>query len=257
MAHIICAFAWDVPVNPGSCCQAHGHACTEIVYVLGSEGVLIQGGGRFPYKDRSIFVYQPGPEHWVENQKAGDHICIGVVGCGADELPTGVWPANAELDARFKEIRRVLRDDSPSRSTRLDFLCGLAVCDLAALLPNAATPGVHQTRDARARRVRDYIEGSLNNRFSLAELAKRVYVSPDYLRQLFRDEFGESITRYVVRRRIELASDLLRSTDLPIKRIAAQAGFSSEYYFSRIFRKIMGVPPASWRRKVKVQNEQR
>jgi AraC-like DNA-binding protein len=166
-----------------------------------------------------------------------------VVGCQSELLPEGVWAATPILRRCFGDIRRALANADRLQAMRLDLLSGMVACELLSLQPSMCLPARN-----RAQQARDIIESALTAPLSLKQLAQRVYVSPEYLRQLFRKEFGESITSYVIRRRIELAARLLRTRDAPIKNIADDAGFPNEYYFSRVFRKVMGVSPSQWRR---------
>lgn len=243
MAQVSCVFSWVLPVAEGFRCRPHAHPCTEIVFTGNTRGVLNQGRQTFSYGDHSIFVYQPNATHWIENHRAGEQVCIGVIGCQAELLPEGVWSATPAIRRYFEDIRLALAGSDRQQAVRLDLLSGIVVCELLSLQPSMRLPPRN-----RAQHARDVIENSLASPLSLAELARRVYVSPEYLRQLFRKEFGESITAYVIRRRIELAARLLRATGDPIKEIAAQAGFPNEYYFSRVFRKVMAVSPSQWRR---------
>lgn len=244
MAQASCIFSWVLPVPKGHRCEPHAHPCAEIVFTDKSAGLLYQGGKTFRYEDHSIFVYQPNATHWIESHRAGENICVGVVGCQVELLPEGVWKATPRLLRYFSEVREILAQADRFQSARLDFLSGLIVCELLSLQPALRLPP-----RSRAQQARDAIENDLTTPLSLKELARRVFVSPEYLRQLFREEFGESITAYVIRRRVELASRLLRAMDVPIKEIAAQSGFHSEYYFSRVFRKVMGVTPTQWRQR--------
>jgi AraC-like DNA-binding protein len=243
MSQISCVFSWMLAVKAGYRCQPHAHPCTEIVFSEKTAGMLSQGGRDLAYGDQSVFVYQPNAPHWIENRCAGEQICIGVVGCQSEVLPEGVWAATPIMRRCFDDIRRALANADRLQAMRLDLLSGMVVCELLSLQPSICLPPRN-----RAQQARDIIESGLTTPFTLQQLARRVYVSPEYLRQLFRKEFGESITSYVIRRRIELAARLLRTRDDPIKNIANEAGFPNEYYFSRVFRKVVGVSPSQWRR---------
>jgi AraC-like DNA-binding protein len=244
MAHVRCAFSWHFSIQSGHACLPHEHACTEIVFSSGTEGVLFQEGRQLEYRDGSVFVYQPGSSHWIENSGGGEHVCVGVIGCEAERLPSGVFQSTFSLARRFEEIKQVLTECDRLRSRKLDLLAGLVVCDLMALQPSLSLPP-----RSRAEKVRDLLESSLSEPLSLDEIAGRLFVSREYLRQLFRREFGESITNYIIRRRIEVAAQFLISSTDSVKEIAAQVGFPNEYYFSRVFRRLKEMPPSEWRRK--------
>jgi AraC-like DNA-binding protein len=65
---------------------------------------------------------------------------------------------------------------------------------------------------------------------------------------MFRETFGTSPMHYLIRRRIEHAQELLRITDLPLQEIARRCGIDNPYYFSRLFRKVVGQTASRYRR---------
>lgn len=79
------------------------------------------------------------------------------------------------------------------------------------------------------------------------DLAKKLHISAIYLRKLFQEQFSESPVRFINHRRIEQATILLRETDLSVKAVAAQVGFSDLQFFYRIFKRTTGTTPASYR----------
>jgi len=158
-------------------------------------------------------------------------------------MPSGVFQASDLMTARFTEIKEALSQVDRLQSRRLDLLAGLVVCDLMTLQPTLSS-----SVRSHAERAREILEDSLTEPISLKELAGHLFVSREYLRQLFRREFGESMMNYLIRRRVEFATSLLESTSDSVKEIAAQAGFPNEYYFSRVFRRVKGMPPSAWRR---------
>jgi transcriptional regulator GlxA family with amidase domain len=78
-------------------------------------------------------------------------------------------------------------------------------------------------------------------------LARAVHVSPAHFNRQFRATFGESPHRYLQRRRVERAMELLRETDRSVTEICFDVGFGSLGTFSRTFRAIVGESPSSYR----------
>lgn len=81
----------------------------------------------------------------------------------------------------------------------------------------------------------------------LAQIAAAAHVSPAHLVRRFRAELGTTPIAYLWERRVALAVDLLRSTGLPLKEVAARTGFRSVYHFSRRVKAQAGVPPTDVR----------
>ena len=78
-------------------------------------------------------------------------------------------------------------------------------------------------------------------------LARVAHVSSAHFSRQFRATFGESPHRYLQRRRVERAMELLRETDRPVTEICLDVGFNSLGTFSRTFREIVGESPSAYR----------
>ncbi len=81
----------------------------------------------------------------------------------------------------------------------------------------------------------------------LALLAKKINRSESQMLRIFRRDFGTSPLAFLYEKKLEMAMNLLRNTDLPVKSVAAKLGFADEFYFSRVFRKKCGKSPREYR----------
>ena len=107
----------------------------------------------------------------------------------------------------------------------------------------------HQSDLPRLVPVLNWIDQHISDHdFTVADLARQVYLSETHFRRLFHEVFGTSPVQFVRKRRIERACSLLRRTTLPIKQIAAECGFAEEAFFSRVFHKAIGKSPAVYRK---------
>ncbi len=79
-------------------------------------------------------------------------------------------------------------------------------------------------------------------------LAERLNVGYSTLRRQFRSQTGYALKEYILRVQLKRAKSLLTLSPLTIEQIAAETGFADPYYFSRLFRKRVGVPPSVFRR---------
>ncbi len=93
-----------------------------------------------------------------------------------------------------------------------------------------------------------FIQERLNLTITNDEMAKTCAMSEDYFIRRFREAIGLSPTQYVLRRRIGLAAQRLLFSNDTIDRIAEETGFGDRFYFSRIFARQVGQPPAAYRR---------
>ncbi len=98
-------------------------------------------------------------------------------------------------------------------------------------------------------RVKDYIsEHYSSNDLTLENIASSNYFSEDYLNKLFKKYTGKTIMEYVIDVRIDQAKKLLKKSNKPIKEIVERVGYSDRSYFSRSFKKAVGISPSEYRR---------
>ncbi len=96
--------------------------------------------------------------------------------------------------------------------------------------------------------VCQYIDEHLSEEISRSSLAALVYMNPDYLGTLFKDEMHCSITMYIQQKRLDQAKKLLRETELPIYKVAEMVGYDNLSYFSKLFRQKIGCQPGEYRK---------
>ncbi|MGN0977667.1 MAG: helix-turn-helix domain-containing protein [Faecousia sp.] len=97
-------------------------------------------------------------------------------------------------------------------------------------------------------RVVNYIQLHPEEDMSLRFFARTCNISSSYLSNLFRKETGVTLTEYINRCRVEKAAILLQYTDQNIAQVGEAVGFLDENYFTRIFKKVKGVPPTVFRK---------
>ena len=98
-------------------------------------------------------------------------------------------------------------------------------------------------------KVRRYIEEHYAEDLTLNQLAVLVNANEYYLSHAFKKITHYSPQRYILRRRIGKAQCLLIYTSLPLTEIAARVGYDDSNYFSRVFKKIIGMSPNLYRKK--------
>ena len=77
-------------------------------------------------------------------------------------------------------------------------------------------------------------------------IAKKVYLSPNYIRRIFKSETGQTILQYMTRVRLEKAVELMKDPSLKISDISQKVGYGSVSYFGQIFKQYYGVSPKEY-----------
>lgn len=155
-------------------------------------------------------------------------------------------------------------------------LCRLAATLDAALEPRQETPRLFidsvtrataahlvacfgRKRDERAakrgglapwqeKRALEMLEANLHGEIALGEIAAQCRLSERHFSRAFTQSTGMPPQRWLMKRRVETAKVLLRSTDLSLATIAKQSGFADQSYLTRVFSDWVGKSPGAWRR---------
>jgi AraC-like DNA-binding protein len=104
-----------------------------------------------------------------------------------------------------------------------------------------------EDRNRRMLRARDMMDRAFAQPLNVPALARVAHISPAHFSRQFRATFGETPHRYLQRRRVERAMELLRETDRPVTEICLDVGLNSPGTFTRTFREIVGEPPSAYR----------
>lgn len=95
--------------------------------------------------------------------------------------------------------------------------------------------------------AKDYIKNNFNKDISLDDVSRVVNISPYYFSKIFKEGTGENFIEYLTNIRMEKAKELLSTTEYSMKEICGMAGYSDPNYFSRSFKKNVGVTPTEFK----------
>lgn len=107
----------------------------------------------------------------------------------------------------------------------------------------------HNTRvysDLVARAI-TYMKLNFKEDIGLASIAKELFIHPTYLAKRFKIETNKTVSEYVNEIRIQEAKFMLKATEFRVEDIAYYVGYNDKKYFSKIFKKIIGVSPSEYR----------
>lgn len=141
-----------------------------------------------------------------------------------------------ELIESLRKLRSTIEEDEESRLSISATVSG------AIELP---TSGSHAIKNAI-----DFIGEHYAESIGLQDIAAHVHLSENYFSTLFREETGMNFLQYLNICRINMSLPLLRDTSLNISEIAQETGFPSPGYFTKIFRRFIGMTPSEYRSSV-------
>lgn len=94
------------------------------------------------------------------------------------------------------------------------------------------------------------MDANLTGDLAVSVLAEACNLSPAYFSRAFKQTLGVPPYRWLMRRRVERAMDLLRRTAMPLSEIAYVCGFVDQSHFTRVFSAAVGIAPGQWRRQI-------
>lgn len=83
---------------------------------------------------------------------------------------------------------------------------------------------------------------------TLASLSDRLNLNPSYVSRLFKQAKGQSIVGYIKQLRVEKSKELLLSGEMKVSEVGRSVGFCHTYYFIRVFKEAVGIPPGEYKR---------
>lgn len=98
-------------------------------------------------------------------------------------------------------------------------------------------------------KITEYIRNHISNGITVSEIARNLGYNADYLGKYFKKIHGVGLKEYIAVRRIKLAEDLLLTTDMSIKQIAAELGYGEENLFVKFFTYHEKISPSAFKNK--------
>lgn len=99
-----------------------------------------------------------------------------------------------------------------------------------------------------AQEMKDFLNSQLETPFKMQDLCKYISKSESQTIKIFKKEYGITPYQYVLSKKIGIAKNLLKNTNMSIREIAQRLGFADEYYFSNIFKQKTGMRPSNYKK---------
>ncbi len=174
------------------------------------------------------------------------------------------------IRARLLELAVVLSRAAVEGTADLEMILGLnfeyiqelgkiksieELCIWVVKVLDRFTESVYENRNIKnvdiIRKTREFIRTNYKKKIKLVDISKAVYLSPYYLSHIFKRETGITLMEYLAKVRIEEAKYLLENTPWNTTRISFEVGCTDQSYFSKVFKKIEGMSPSDYRKRMK------
>jgi len=226
-----CFFAWEKsPEAPAP----EGH--TEQLLSLIEKNIR---SGQFPQAELQKLAHSPdGARDLTEFKGALIHFMSRLIN---DQQVRWVCDGDEELLCEESLYTSIIRGDSVPT----------LVETVNEWLKAVAERFAYQSMDKKqqiALEIKRIIDEEYASNITLKYLSGRVFLSSNYAHILFKNIYGYTVNHYLTQVRIQKACELLADTNYPISQIAQMIGYEHSTYFFSIFKRIIGVRPAEYRR---------
>jgi AraC-like DNA-binding protein len=148
----------------------------------------------------------------------------------------------------FRQCFNILKGDF--QSEEYFFVCQLSgtILGFCSCAGKQSEARLTQTAGTGVQRAIAFMRANINRQLSVGEILEKTGGTYRSLNEAFKQSAGLAPIDYFIRMKMEAAARDLRSTAYPVCDIAVAYGYNDPYYFSRIFKKIMGKAPSEHRR---------
>lgn len=243
--------------------RQHCHEDFEMWCVIKGKAIHVLNGKPYKIAEGSVVLLSPIDFHRVEMDpgQSIEYININfsydlfserlLKICPFDVMPLisdpGDTPGNIRNIEHFKSLLHEYTN--PDGCSDVMIKNGIETAVINLMRGTNTKPGSKADGyDERVREAVMYIRYNFKDNIALADVAKKVYITPEYLSSCFYKSTGERFQDYLLNLRLNFASRLIKVSKLPLTEIGFEAGFNSSSYFSQAFKNKFGISPREFRK---------
>ena len=232
----------------------------ELNFILSGNGLIVVDGELCDAQAGDVLIYNAGVLH-DENLIIDSQVsawCIAVTNLKLPNLPVNhLVPENFSPRIPCQKVAEQLAQLYPlihhyaqqKNGYSIANTLARAVIQIVNEIIKTNARAIKKENNFAVERIRRYIEEHYAENLTLTNLAEMVNANGYYLSHAFKKITHYSPQQYILRRRIGKAQCLLVYTSLSLTEISARVGYEDSNYFSRVFKKVIGMSPRLYRQK--------
>lgn len=234
--------------------ERRGFQFQSIEFVSAGKGTLTLHGKTYPLRPGTLFFYGPKIPHTIATDPevpmvkhfvdfAGTRLTEQINGTALISIP--LYTDNLfHVRSLFESLLKTGSTESRHR----DELCLLILRQIILTIDETALP--HQEAFSPAwqtwLRCRQYMEQNFPTLGNIEQAARDCHLDKAYLCRLFQRYANETPLQLLTRLKMGRAAEMLSGQNLLIKQVAEESGYSDPYHFSRVFKRVYGIPPEAF-----------
>lgn len=234
----------------------HLHPFSELIYITSGHGFFLLDSKRYPIGPHDLLIIPPHTEHTEQSFEENplEYLVLGIEGIEFlnPDNPTCHLLYNYEDNPSFLMQLHFLLEEAQTERDGYQQICQnvLEILVLMILRHQQVIPtsvsNAKMTKECSI--IKRYLDSHFSESIQLDTLAHMAHMNKYYLVHAFTRYTGVSPMNYLIQKRLQTSEDLLVTTNYSIAQIASLVGFSSQSYFSQVFRKEYHMTPNEYRK---------
>lgn len=238
----------------------HTHHFTELFYVISGNGNFHVENELIPVKPNDLMIINPHVEHTEKTMTNNpmEYIVFGVDGLAFsfhDKDSRGKNYSHYSYTSSQNQLvdySRLMLQEFHEKKAGFDIVCRSILQMLLVFISRELDLSIISDStfliSKECALAKRYIDTNYSQNITLDTLAAITHINKYYLAHSFTSCIGQSPINYLSEKRLQASMELLVSTNHSIAQIASSTGFSSQSYFSQIFKKSVGMTPQQYRK---------
>jgi AraC family transcriptional regulator, arabinose operon regulatory protein len=253
----------ELAIEEGSIWDSGGRTADNLLaYCTKGEGIVLLAGEQVPVSGEQFFIVPPGETFKYYsvlntksrfliarfNGKISQHMSheFSVVRNLVPSVNNMVANREMLFDEIFNNLSKGFHDQNLEY---VNFCFGHLLATF--IYANRTSDDLADESNPAVRRAIQFLEKNLHKKLSLRQIANEAGYSPTYFTTLFRKATNYSPLSYFTHLKILKACEFLDYTRMKVKEISFQLGYFDPYYFTRDFKKKMGMSPRQYRNRIR------
>lgn len=237
----------------------HSHDCTELFYVTDGEGWFCTDEAACPVGKNQMVIVNSKVRH-TERSSASSQMRYIVLGIdklqfrfGKPEifLPFQIFHLASHRGTILPLLQAILKEleqKQPAYEEICQHYLSILLLQIQRITGQEFTVSEPSDIPYECEKTKAYMEEHFQDLITLDLLSDITHWDKFYLSHQFSKAYGISPINYLLKYRVEHSKRLLRTTDYSVTQIAESSGFSSQNYFSQVFKKSTGLSPRKYRK---------
>ncbi len=232
----------------------------EMIFICDGSGHIVIGRTRYPIEKGMLFYIPPGVRQTIEpcvHNHPEHYMTVHFSSARMVRDSEGTWkyqesiqnlhqPLAQKITActPLEELFGKLLDTWDGKGQSYEFVASTLLRQLLIwITQNNIKQSKKHAMSVKVDRIIEYMRQNINRKITLEELSGMAKLSTFYLSREFKEATGYPVIMYFNKMKIEKAKELLIEDNKKVKEAAYELGYTNEFYFSRIFKRIEGVSP--------------